>query len=286
MLIRTFLFSAAITGSLLTGCGSSEEAPSAANDAAAEAPAEAAPEMPELSLADLTASADNAALVPSPVETQRALEQAGIETTLSSLIPEHTFDNANGDTDHAALRTGVILADALLTVKTAKADELITRLQTISEGMKQLGGGDDIQTMLTDMQDRIKADAVTRDELLREFDEMAGAVIPELEFNGQERVVPLIQAGSWLEGANLVAKAVEAKGNPSAADSLLKQPSVVTYFIGYVAEEGSTKAPAAVTAKLQESLNTLKTLAEKQEPLTADDIKTVIEVTSGVLALL
>ena len=52
MLIRTFLFSAAITASLLTGCGSSDEAPAEANDAAADAPAEAAPEMPELSLAD------------------------------------------------------------------------------------------------------------------------------------------------------------------------------------------------------------------------------------------
>ena len=97
--------------------------------------------------------------------------------------------------------------------------------------------------------------------------------------------MPLIQAGSWLEGANLVAKAVEAKGNPSAADSLLKQPSVVSYFIGYVAE-GQHEGTRRRDCKAPESLNTLKTLAEKQEALTADDIKTVIEVTSGVLALL
>ena len=275
---------AMFAGTFLFGCmdmGGTEDAPEMTEEAA-----EVAPEMPELSLEDLSGSADNTALVPSPVETQRALEQAGIETTLSSLVKDHDFDMSNADTDHAAIRTGVVLADALLTVKTAESDALVARLSTLSTGMNQLGGGEDILTTLQDMKDRIQADAVTRQELLREFDELSGAVIPELEFNGQDRVVPLIQAGSWLEGANLVAKAVKAKGTPGSADSLLKQPAVVDYFIGYVANEGSDKAPEVVTQKLQSSLNTLKALAEKTEPLTAEDIESVIRVTDGVLALL
>lgn len=281
------LYVTLLAGTLLCGCmnlGGNEDAPAPAEEA--EEPAEAAPEMPELSLDDLMGSADNAALVPSPVETQRALEQAGIETTLASLVGAHDFNMDNGDTDHAAIRTGVVLADSLLTVKTAEKEALVARLATLSTGMQQLGGGEDIQTTLKDMSDRIEADAVTRQELLREFDELSGAVIPELEFNGQDRVVPLIQAGSWLEGANLVAKAVKAKGNFGAADALLKQPAVVDYFIGYVADEGSEKAPEIVTQKLLSSLNTLKALAEKTEPLTAEDTDSVIQVTDGVLALL
>ena len=38
--------------------------------------------------------------------------------------------------------------------------------------------------------------------------------------------------------------------------------------------------------KLISSLNTLKALAEKTEPLTAEDTDSVIQVTDGVLALL
>ena len=118
--------------------------------------------------------------------------------------------------------------------------------------------------MLGDMEERVKADSVTRDELLREFDELSGAVIPELEFNGKNRVVPLIEAGTWLEGANLVARAVDSSSNPAAADVLLKQPAVVDYFIKYVKVEGADKAPAVITEQLETALNTLKGLAEKE----------------------
>ena len=278
----------------LAACGGSEAPeptpePAATEEPAAEAPsAEAAPEDPGLDLSALDGGSETVALVPSPVETQSALEEAGIETKLESLIPKHEFDIQNADTDHAAVRTGVILADALLTVKSAESEVLVKRLSGVQRGLGQLGGGDDIKTMIDDMKERIQADAVTRDELLKEFDELSGAVIPELEFNGQDRVVPLIQAGSWLEGANLVAKAIKAKGKDgaAAADRLLKQPAVVDYFIGYVKSEGADKAPAAVTAKLEESLGRLKEIASKTEPLGPKDIDVVITVTDDVLTLL
>ncbi len=273
-----------VAGFNLSACGEPTPPPPPPEPAAPEVAV--APELPPLTAADLAAGADNAALVPSPIETQKALEQAGIATQLNTLIPKHEFDIAQSEGDYAALRTGVVLADALLSVKTAETPALVDRLTTVRTGLEKLGGGDDVKGTLTDLVDRVNAGAVTRDELLKEFDELSGAVIPELEFNGNKRIVPLIQAGSWLEGANLVAKAVKASGNPAAADALLKQPAVVAYFVGYVKDVASDKAPAAITTKLEASLNTLKALAEKAEPLAAGDIDTVITVTDEVLALL
>ncbi len=177
----------------------------------------AAPETPDIDLDQMKKEAEKAALVPSPVETQKALEASGIDTQLATLIPKHKFDLEANDMDHAAVRSGVLLADVLLTVKTAETPELIKRLSAVQKGMQQLNGGSDIDAVLEDIKDRLKADAVTRDDLLKELDELSGAVIPELEFNGQERVVPLIEAGSWLEGANLVARAVGASENKDAA---------------------------------------------------------------------
>lgn len=249
-------------------------------------PAPEAPETPDLSVEDLKKDADNAALVPSTIETQRALEAAGIETQLATLIPQHKFDTTGSDTDAIAVRTGVILADLLLTVKTAESAKMLEHLDLIQKGMAQLGGGKDIDATLSDLRERVEADAVTRDELLKEFDELSGAVVPELEFSGNQRIVPLIQAGSWLEGANLVARAVEQSGKFGSADTLLKQPDVVDYFIRYVRTEGSDKAPEAVTAKLDESLTSLRDLAAKSEALTAEDIAVVTKVTNDVLSLL
>jgi hypothetical protein len=275
-------------GALLAACGGETETPEVAPEPAPTEEPTAAPATPDDPGLDIDAlnEAENVALVPSPVETQKALEAAGIDTQLASLIPKHTFDLANADTDHAALRTGVVLADSLLTVKTAEKETLLGRLDQIRQGMSQLGGGKDIDATLQDMRDRVKTDAVDREELLKEFDELSGAVIPELKFNDNERVVPLIEAGSWLEGANLVAKAVKDSPDTGAADTLLKQPAVVDYFIDYVREEGSAKAPATVTEKLEASLKTLKELASKADPLSAEDIATVIQVTDDVLALL
>lgn len=249
-----------------------------------EAPAN--PETPPVELSALQAGAEKNALVPSPIETQKALEAAGVATKLATLIPNHEFDFSNAGTDHAAVRSGVVLADLLLATKDGKKEDLVGRLRKIDQGMTQLGGGADISATLKDYEEQIQTDAITRDDLLKQFDELSGVVIPELEFNGQERVVPLIEAGSWLEGANLVAKAIKTAPDRSAAEKLLKAPSVVEYFLKYVKGDGAAKAPEVVTKKLEESLGTLKALAEKKEPLSDADVDTVIKVTDEVLTLL
>ena len=274
MRVQSVLF----LGLLATGC----------TGASVDEPMERAPnaETPALTAAELSESSERVALVPSPVETQRALESAGIETQLSGLIQDRDFDTRNENPDNAAVRTGVIIADMLLTVKTSSKEDLLRHLDQLEQGMTQLDGGRDILAMLDEIKDRVRADAVTRDELLQELDELSGAFIPELEFNGRERIVPLIQAGSWLEGANLLSRAVKEADQPETADELLKQPSVVAYFLEYVQKEGADKAPEAVTQKLESSLVTLEGIAKKSEPLTMDDVDVVITTTNDVLALL
>ncbi len=273
---------------VLVACGVSESPlPAAPADPAADpAVAAPAPEAPPMTPAELQASAENHTLVPSPVETQHALEAAGLSTKLGSLIPDRQFDLKNADLDYTAIRTGVILSDLLLTVTTAEKAELTGRLEQVRTGLASIQAGKDIDDQLANTIERVKADAVTRDELLKEFDELSGAVIPELEFEGNARVVPLIQAGSWLGGANLVARAVKDAKSPDEASSLLKQPAVVKYFLQYVKTDGADKAPAQVTAKLEESLTVLATLAGKPEPFTPAEIDQVIAVTNDVLALL
>lgn len=268
---------------LLVACTGGEE-PAPVEPVPAPVPEH--PDTPTLTAEDLGKTGENVTLVPSPVETQRALERAGIETQLSALIQDHKLDVRNENPDNAAVRTGVVIADMLLTVKTSSKEELLGQLASVQLGMEQLDGGADIQRTIDDIEDRVRGDSVTRDELLKELDELAGAIIPELEFNGQDRVVPLIQAGSWLEGANLLAKAVKGAGKPDAADGLLKQPAVVDYFLKWVKSEGQARAPEAVTEKLEASLVTLKGIAEKPTPLTAEDIDLVITTTDDVLALL
>ena len=110
----------AVVVGALVACGGGESAPKPV-----EAPA--APEaaaLGELDPSKLSAEAEKKyALVPSPVETQGALTAAGIDTQLAALVPaDRGFNLAAADGDRVAVRTGVVVADMLLTTKSSSND--------------------------------------------------------------------------------------------------------------------------------------------------------------------
>lgn len=286
MTLRTLaLPSLAVAFAVLFACGGdTPDAPPAAADAPAEAPA--ADPLPDKLDVDGAGGDAEYAKVPPPGELQLALQRAGIETTIASMVPDRTFQLDASDPDRVAVRTGVVVADILLTVETSSDDKLLSQLALVKQGMSILGGGADIDRTITDLSDRVKAGAVQRKALVVELDELAQVVIPELEFNGVARIVPLIQAGSWLSGASLVAKAVQAKQQPAAADAILKQPEVVRYFKRYAKEEGEGKVPSMVASALDASLSQLEAVAAKDGSLTGEDVDVVINATGSVLSLL
>ena len=104
-----------------------------------------------------------------------------------------------------------------------------------------MGAGDDIQATISDLSTQITNDAIQEDDLLKEMDELSGVMVSELEYEAGDWVVPLIQAGSWLEGANLVSAAIIKESKFDVAGQLLKQPRVVEYFLKYVEREGGIK---------------------------------------------
>lgn len=240
---------------------------------------------PALAIADLAADAQNVTLVPSPAEMQKAMEKAGIADGLSKLVQERQLKMDVENKDVVAVRTGVVLADCLLTVKDSPKEKLVERLGIVKAGMQNLGAGTDIQATIDDLTARITNDGISRDDLVKELDEMHGAIIPEIKFEAGERAVPLIQAGSWLEGSNLVSAAILAANKPDAGTQLLRQPQVVDYFLKYVQTEGADKAPDAVLKQLEGTLNKLKEIAAKPS-LSGDDVKEVKAQTDSVLALL
>ena len=91
------------------------------------------------------------------------------------------------------------------------------------------------------MSTQITNDAIQEDDLLKEMDELSGVMVSELEYEAGDWVVPLIQAGSWLEGANLVSAAIIKESKFDVAGQLLKQPRG-RIFLGIVEREGGNKA--------------------------------------------
>ncbi len=252
-------------------------------EAKTDAPAK---QMKKLDLAELQKAAEEVALVPSPAEMQKSLKNAGLSSDLAALVDANRkIEMTVADKDNLAVRTGVILADLVLTVKTSSKESKLARLESLKAGFKGLGAGDDIQATIADLGTQITNDAINEDDLLKEMDELSGVMVSELEYEAGEWVVPLIQAGSWLEGANLVSAAIVKENKFEVAGQLLKQPRVVEYFLKYVEREGRNKAPDQVVTKLTTVLNDLKKIAEK-DTMSADDVKQINSSTSDVLSML
>lgn len=273
----------------LTSVGCGGEAPTAdapKGDASATSAEASAPQkIAKFDPAMLKGEALKIALVPSPAEMQKALANAGLTAQLADMVKNRDISMAIENKDQVAVRTGVILADLVLTVKSASKEDQLRQLTRIKEGMKALGAGDDVQKTLDDLLGRIESDAGSREDLLKEFDELSGVLVPDLTYEAGEWVIPLIKAGSWLEGAHLVAGAIKEEGKFEEAGKLLRQPHVIDYFIEYVDREGSEKAPDAVIAKLKETLSTLKEVTGKSV-IEEEDVNTIHSATAAVLTML
>ena len=226
------------------------------------------------------------ALVPSPAEMQKALSKAGLQSKLGKLAGEgKTITMDTDNPDQLAVRCGVVLAELALTVKTAENEKIISNLALLKTGFGKLKAGQKFLKTIDELSSSVQTGAKGRDDLLKEMDQLAGIMVPELKKELGDWVVPLVQAGSWLKGANLVASAIEEEEKFDVATRLLKQPHVIDYFLKYVQREGKDKAPDEVITQLEKTLLDLKVMSQKPS-LGKEDVLSIKTNTQNVLQFL
>ena len=187
--------------------------------------------------------------------------------------------------DQLAVRCGVVLAELALTVKTAENERIVSNLTLLKEGFTKLKAGNKFLKTIDELSSSVQTGAKSRDDLLKEMDQLAGIMVPELKKELGDWVVPLVQAGSWLKGAHLVASAIEEESKFEVATRLLKQPHVIEYFLKYVRREGKEKAPDEVIAQLEKTLLDLKVISQK-DSLAKEDVLSIKTNTQSVLQFL
>ena len=238
----------------------------------------------KLDLETIEKAADDVVLVPPPLELQQEFKKAGLKTDLATLIAPKALSMDIDDKDQIALRSGVLISDLVFTIKSAEPKELIEKLNNLKLAFKKLKAGNDISATIDDLVEKLSAENPDRDALLEEINDLSMVMVAEFKYEVGDWVVPLIQAGTWLEGSYLVSTAI-IKENNTEAIALLKKPGTAAYFLRYVKREGQSKAPPIVITKLAESLETLEQISRKKE-LTMDDVKKVNSLTSELMRLL
>ncbi len=223
-------------------------------------------------------------LAPSPNETRLAVERAGISLTFGTLIPDRNFKFDRVDEDRVALRTGVLLSDLVLAVKEAEKPWVVDELQKLHDGLSAMGAGEGLLATVLDLKAGIDNDSMSRDDLLKSLDDIVGMGAGQGigADGGGER---MMQAGAWLAGTNMTARAILRSGQLDAADSLLRQKSVAEHFLAYVTEgEGQEKA-GELGGLLEQTLQNLIVVSD-QETIGRQDIEGVRDQTQALIDLL
>jgi len=270
-----WLAAVAVAGLLLAGCPPKEEAPAPEETTPAQKAA------PPQTRTDLATVALNTSLVPSPTEVQEAMLHAGVGIRFDTLVQRRTMD-LSADRETVALRTGIVLAQLVLTLNHSEKDVLLADLENLRLGLKTIGGGDDVDATIGQIAEHVQADAVTRQELWVQVEEMREAAYGELAMEAGSQMVPLVQAGSWLEGTCLLSAAIIQSEEWGNAYNLLRQPDVVGYFLAQLKSADAEGVEFPMITLTRGTLEQIHDIAKK-DALEEQDVRQVHDLANTLL---
>ena len=147
-------------------------------------------------------------------------------------------------------------------------------MENIHKGLKLMGAGAGLLDTIQNLISKTKSDAISREDLLKEIEEIVGMAIPEDGVGKDDRTGPLLQAGAWLSGINLVCDAIIKENRIDAADRLLRQKHVASFYLRYSETDGQSKAPVTMLNTLQLALRSMEKIADKKT-ISKEDVELV-----------
>lgn len=223
-------------------------------------------------------------LAPSPLELEGEVAEAGV-TGLAELVPKTMPDISSTDKDRAAVQTGIVAAYTVLGGRAVDKPQLLAQVRAMRAGMKTVGAGEGLLKSIDRYIEQIENDTAAREDFLKELDAQVQSSVPEEGWGPGDTTGPLLQAGAWLAGINLVSRKIVEMGDASAADTLLKREEVARFFLEYISgAEGSEKAGATSDA-VARALTELAEVAGR-ETIGTDGAREIADTTGKLLELM
>lgn len=231
--------------------------------------------------AKVDAATAEKAVTPSPLALQQQVVQAGVADGLGGLVPASRFSRETSNPDTVAIRTGIRIADAVLAGNSDSKEAFLARLAEIRAGLETMGMGQGRLSEIDDFIKEVRNDTASRQDFVAELDQVVSEMVPQEGWGPGDTTGPLLQAGAWLAGTNLVARAVVARGDDAAADALLKRPAVPAYFLAWARSEGAKKTNAPTLEQVEQTLVKLNEITGK-DSLGVKDAQAIVDATSGL----
>ncbi|TNE86962.1 MAG: hypothetical protein EP330_20350 [Deltaproteobacteria bacterium] len=220
-------------------------------------------------------------LAPSPLTLESEVKEAGLLEKLKIPAPKTSFDDPESK-DRVAFQTGMLLAYTVLGGRETDKETFLVQVKALREGMGILGTGKGQLATIDEAITQVENDTAAREDFLEELDAQVGMAVPEDGVGPGDTSGYMLQAGAWLAGIDVVAKAVVETENADAADKLLKRPEVADFFLKYIKEgEGADKA-GMMAGTVAASLEKLKEVSSR-DTIGVEGARETVTITGDLL---
>ena len=224
-----------------------------------------------------------AMFVPAPSEFEAALKAANIDADLPSLVGGEDRPLDGRSKPLVALETGRRLANLLMSAGSGEKSALLARMDSARAGLEALGAPPELMAKADKLKEDFQGDVIAGDGLVPALDHLSGELQRELKTGAGDEVATLVQAGGWVQGVNLLTKALEGKDAGPDARALLHQPTVLAHFMGFIKDSAPAKADDPDVAAVIAEMEKMAAIEAKPE-LTNEDIAALRIHTAAVLA--
>ncbi len=276
--MRRLLFLSA----LLIACSSEP-----ATDAPAEAPAVDVtdPSQPVPDKIDFEASVNTgrtAMFVPAPTEFEAVLAANAPGAKLAAALHTGPVTLTGMSKPLLALETGTRINNALVTAQDGDRAGLEKRIGYAKEGLIALQAAPAVLAQVDSFVSDLQSGALSDSELVPALDVLAESIQDGLIEGRNNNTSTLVQAGGWVQGAHLLAKALEGREVTPDAGALFHQSSLVNHFIVFLQLSGPGRSGDPQVLKVIGQMEELREIAG-QDPISGEQVARIAALTGEIM---
>ena len=224
-----------------------------------------------------------AMFVPAPTEFEAVLAKNAPGARLAAKLEGPPVTLTGLSKPLLALETGTRINNALVTAQDGDRAGLVKRVGYAKEGLLALSASAAVIAEVDSFVADLSSGALSDAELVPSLDVLAESIQDGLIEGQDTNTSILVQAGGWVQGAHLLARALEGREITDDAGALFHQASLVNHFIVFLQLSGPGRAGDPQIATVVEKMYELRELAG-QEPVTAEHVSRIGTLTAEIMA--
>jgi hypothetical protein len=221
--------------------------------------------------------------VPAPTEFQAALDASKAGLDIRKLVPAEDRDLTGKKAEILALETGVRVGKLLMTVQGGDKAAINKRMSAAREGLVSLNAPPELLADVDKLLKDYESGVLSTKELGPAMDLLSEKIQDQLNEKLGPTIATLVQAGGWLQGANLLATGLSSKNLTGDSAALLHQPTVLQFFMDFLKNSDPARAGDPDVGAVIQEMEKMALIAAKAD-LSGDDVKAVAGHTSAILA--